>query len=516
MIYHYTLASFFKEIADTHASMPALKYAEQSYSYQKVAEDSSVLAGYLLKQNIKRGDVIALINSKNYVSYIIMLACLKIGVTYTNIDPDAPAEWFANIISTCKPKKIFTDSDVTENLVAGSHIAQVTIESAPNLQDLSAYHGHGFIEPAFDGDAVAYIMFTSGSTGKPKGVAITQQSLIHFINWSVTRYAVRAGDVFANVSPMYFDNSVFDFYSALFSGACLAPINKRIVAAPQQLLAYVEQVGCTIWFSVPSLLIYLMTTKVLRKDSFAKLRVITFGGEGYPKVELKKLYDLYHDRITIINVYGPTECTCICSSYQITDKDFNDLNMLAPLGTINQNITYLILNEQGEPADTGELCLLGPNVAVGYYNDFERTAASFFYYTGHGYYQTRMYRTGDLVKQQQGLLHFIGRKDNQIKHMGYRIELEAIEIAIGKIIGINEVAVVYHKSTSAYGKIVAFIGSHDKTINANFIKQNLKTVLPDYMMPNQCEFFDYLPKNANGKIDRVTLKSSLAQENSRV
>jgi len=505
MSYHFNLASLFTQIVNTYSEHAAIKYAEQSYSYQRLNTDSALVATFLLQEGITRGDVIAIINSKQYISFVLMLACIKIGAIYTNIDPDAPLAWFNHIVHIAKPTRIFSDAGSIEN-------SAVLIESTDVLIHFIENNNNPLWDyPHFDGDAVAYIMFTSGSTGMPKGVAITQQNLLHFIHWSVQRYSICPGDIFANVSPLYFDNSVFDFYTALFSGACIAPIAKAIVSSPKQLVEYVDLLKCTIWFSVPSLLIYLMTTKVLQQNTFSYLRVVTFGGEGYPKIELKKLFDLYNSRIKFINVYGPTECTCICSSYTITEKDFENLDSLPALGEINPNISYLILNSDNKLDVMGELCLFGPNVAVGYYNDFERSASVFYHYTGYGFYQTKMYRTGDLVRQAENLLYFVGRKDNQIKHMGYRIELEAIEIAINKLAGVNEAAVVYVRNNVAYGKIIAFIATENSNLDSNVIKVQLKKVLPEYMLPNQCEFLECLPKNANGKIDRVKLKNGVSQ-----
>lgn len=490
MAYYYNLADFFKSIALNYNNHPAIKYADAIYTYQQVETDANRLAGFLSNQGFHRGDVIAIINDKQYITYVLMLACLKIGVIYTNIDPDAPANWIASIIECCNPKMIVSIENYTAFTDILAKEPTVTIEHNPQL----------------DGNTIAYIMFTSGSTGKPKGVAVTHQNLWHFIHWGIARYEVGVGDIFANVSPMYFDNSVFDFYISLFSGACIAPINKHIISNPKKLIEYVTQLQCTIWFSVPSLLIFLNVSKVLTDNVLPNLRIITFGGEGYPKSELKKIYDRFKHRMTFVNVYGPTECTCICSSYTITDQDFATLDDLPSLGYMNPNFSFLILDEHNNQTTNGELCLLGPNVAVGYYNDPERTMANFTYYTGNGFYQAKMYKTGDLVKLENNLLYFIGRKDNQIKHMGYRIELEAIEIAIAKIADVNEVAVTYHRISTAYGKIIAYVASDNTNLTSNEIKSYLQNELPVYMIPNQFKFFTVLPKNANGKIDKATLK----------
>jgi D-alanine--poly(phosphoribitol) ligase subunit 1 len=507
MTYHYNLGLFFKSVHAAYPDNICLKFQDQNFTYKQIGNDADSMASLLLSQGLIRGDVIAIINSKEYFSYVMMLACLKIGVIYTNIDPDVPVERFNNIVQICCPKRIFIDHSCPEKLLGNAKLSKILIEDINILQNNDPLD-HSRLNNVcrnVDGDAIAYIMFTSGSTGKPKGVAITHQNLIHFIQWGIKHYSVTPGDIFTNINPMYFDNSVFDFYMAMLSGACLVPVKKAIVAAPDLLIKYIEDMGCTIWFSVPSLLIYLMSMRVLKAASLSKLRLVCFGGEGYPKIELKKIYDLYSTRILFFNVYGPTECTCICSSYQITAADFNDLTILAPLGHLNPNFSYLIFDTNGDLAPEGELCLFGPNVGRGYYNDSSQTNLSFCEYTNDGYYRSRMYRTGDIVVLKDNLLHFLGRKDNQIKHMGYRIELEEIEIAIGMVPGVNQVAVLYEKASTAYGKIIAYVASLEK-IDPNFIRQHVQDVLPAYMVPNKIMVLDHLPKSPNGKVDKSALK----------
>jgi D-alanine--poly(phosphoribitol) ligase subunit 1 len=351
-------------------------------------------------------------------------------------------------------------------------------------------------------------MFTSGTTGKPKGVAVTHQNLLHFIAWGEKTYQVTSNDNFANLSPLYFDNSVFDFYVGLFNGASLTPVQGELLTKPLDLIKFIERMECSIWFSVPSLLIYLSTMKVFGRANLNSLRIITFGGEGFPKSELKKIYDKYNDRIRFVNVYGPTECTCICSSYDISESDFENLNELPSIGKISQNFSYIILDDQNKRSHIGELCLMGPNVALGYYREPERGEGVFLDYSDENHYMNKMYKTGDLVEEVSGLLHFKGRKDNQIKHMGYRIELEEVEIALSGLESIDQAAVLYVRQKSSHGKIIAFVSSR-LHIDPNKIKKGLLPLLPSYMIPNQLIILERLPKNANGKIDKVELKNYL-------
>ena len=154
----------------------------------------------------------------------------------------------------------------------------------------------------------------------------------------------------------------------------MVSVTKEVVEKPKEMLRVIEENGCTFWFSVPSMLIYLMNLKLLTKGRLTDVRAFSFGGEGYPKELLRKLYGIYKDSAKFYNVYGPTEGTCICSAYEITEKDMEE-DGLAPLGRLSANFESVILDENGEQNTVGELCLIGEQLALGYYNDKERTEA---------------------------------------------------------------------------------------------------------------------------------------------
>lgn len=495
MKHFYNLNEFFADVVAHNGDRPAIVYKERTYTYRELDARSDAFVAYFRRSGIEQNDVIAIASTKSFDDYALMTACLKSGTAYVNLDVENPKKRLDDIRALCRPKALF----------ASETLRGVIEHDAVHYDDIPASEAAG-LPVRIDGETVAYIMFTSGSTGIPKGVAITHQNLIHLIRWIHERYEVTPDDVFANISPMYFDNSVFDFYGALFGGAALVPVEKALLTDPVNLVNHVDETGCTIWFSVPSMLMYLTTMRVLGPQNLRQIRVFTFGGEGYPKSELQKLFALYAERACFINVYGPTECTCICSSYTVSAADFDDPHGLPPLGAINPNFAYVILEPGGETKSdgVGELCLLGPNVGKGYYNDRERTEKSFFHFTDRAHYEKRMYRTGDLVEERDGLLFFKGRADNQIKHMGYRIELEEIELAVYTFAQIEACAVVYKRTSESYGKLIAYVAGKGE-LSSREIKAHLKERLPVYMVPNSIVVLDALPKNQNGKIDRKAL-----------
>jgi D-alanine--poly(phosphoribitol) ligase subunit 1 len=186
----------------------------------------------------------------------------------------------------------------------------------------------------------------------------------------------------------------------------------------------------------------------------------------------------------------------------LTEDDFSDLQGLPPLGHIAANFDYLIID--------GELCLLGPNVGRGYYNDPERTAQSFVQNPTHDKFIDIMYRTGDLVRLNDAdcKLYIEGRKDNQIKHMGYRIELEEIEAALYCLNYVSEAAVL-HTNSNGLSRIVAIVaGDFDN----EQIRCDLKQIVPNYMVPSVFHREKMLPKNPNGKVDRRQLAERYAKQ----
>jgi D-alanine--poly(phosphoribitol) ligase subunit 1 len=506
--YIYNLSQLFRQTVETHRSRPAIRLRDgQSISYLQLDEQSNNLAAWLLDQDIAPRQVVAILHDKSPLAYAFMIACLKTGIIYTNLDPDSPWERVRKILRTCEPQKVinFVDNlSFTEEIHTEFYTFDaITDEAKSSL--LCCRLAHLNAQKGITGNHPAYIMFTSGSTGTPKGAVMTHANLINFVQWARTTFKITSEDVLTSANPMYFDNSVFDFYASLFSGASLLPLSASTVREPRNLVKQIGELGCTVWFSVPSLLVYLLTTRALGPSDFPTIRKIIFGGEGFPKPKLKELFDLFQPRIELENVYGPTECTCICSSYQIQMSDFDDMQSLATLGYLAPNFGYEIIPQEDSDPNFGELFLTGPQVGLGYFNDSERTNKSFVQNPLQTRFTDRGYRTGDLVRRDtEGKLHFKGRVDFQIKHMGYRIELEEIEAALSTLPSVKECAVVYQKLGIGVGQIHGFAALNEPQSSTELGK-HLAKLIPPYMLPKHISILPELPKNANGKIDRVAL-----------
>jgi D-alanine--poly(phosphoribitol) ligase subunit 1 len=512
--YTYNLGQLFHAIAGDRREKTAVYFTDGSRcSYAELHEESNRIAALLLDAGVVRTDVIAIVSNKTRTSYAIMLACLKIGAIYTNLDPQSPIDRFTKMIGLCAPRLLFYFTGTDRRTVIDDYVCTdvkgIDYSAASFTDALSAYPG---VLPEYTDTVTsatpAYIMFTSGSTGFPKGVVITHANVMNFIEWSKATYQITCEDVFTNINPMHFDNSVFDFYSALFTGAALIPVGEELTRNPRRLLDALNPLNPTVWFSVPSMLVYVLTMRALKETDVQSLRIVTFGGEGFPKNQLRLLWAKWGKRVAFINVYGPTECTCICSSYRVVEDDMTNDDLL-PLGPIAPNFYALVMESDGHAAasgEIGELYIGGPNVGLGYYNNPDKTREVFVndpFVTSHS---APVYKSGDLVRfdEKTRMLSFCGRKDNQIKRMGYRIELEEIEAALNSLPYISECAVIYLNTPRVKEEIIACLCT--EAVDDEKVTAHLNRMIPTYMMPNKYVHYTRLPKNQNGKIDRLTLK----------
>ena len=507
--YSHNVADVFRSIVDQHPDRPALIWSAGGVvTFAELDALSNQAARFLEQHGVHQGDTVCIRLDKCTLAYALIVACLKAGAPYFVVDPFSPAARLAQILGKCRPRLVF--SAESPRFDAGEYCV-ITIDGRNSLAILAGLPAESFT-PRTDilGTDPAYIMFTSGSTGAPKGAVMSHANLLNFIPWARHEFSITPDDVFTGLNPLYFDNSVFDFHASLMNGAALVPFDAAIMKDPYAILRRIEEMRCTIYFSVPSLLIYFQTLKMITPEAFARVRAIIFGGEGYPKSKLKEVFDCFHARSELVNVYGPTECTCICSAYRLTEADFEDLDGYPPLGGPIANFAFAILNQQGEPAapgELGEIYLGGPSVGLGYFNDPELTQDAFRQNALNQRHHERLYRTGDLVRisKEDGKLYFAGRKDNQIKHQGHRVELGEIEHALCRIAGVEE-AVAVHSLRDGISRIIGVIAATG-SLTPEAVRQEVSRMVPAYMVPARVDVLDRLPKNGNGKIDRKLLQA---------
>ncbi len=451
------------------------------------------------KYNIIKKPVLVYV-PKSVESIVCFMGILYSGNFYTPTDVAFPFEKVRGIIKKLDPILYLSDTKnsikLIENGIPKEKIINIDNLTAPFPSDFQ-----GMLENIIDTDIV-YTLFTSGSTGVPKGVAITNRSIIDYIDWARECYKVDENHIIGNQAPFYFDNSTLDIYLMLSTGATLHIIPAVYYAFPAKLMKYIMEQNINMVFWVPSVLINIANYRLLDSLDCSCLKKILFAGEVMPNKQLNYWRQRLPDAL-YSNLYGPTEITVDCTYYTI-DREFKDDEPL-PIGIPCRNSDVIVLDENNklvtEQDALGELCVRGSSLAVGYWNDWEKTEEVFVQNPLNPYYPEKIYRTGDLVYyNERRELEFAGRKDFQIKHSGYRIELGEIETAA---MGKEEVSLAcagYHKEKK---QIVLF---YQGEISENDLKDYLLTIIPKYMVPTIYFPLKRFPYNDNGKIDRKELE----------
>lgn len=356
-------------------------------------------------------------------------------------------------------------------------------------------------EQIIDLDPV-YSIFTSGSTGVPKGVLISHRGMMDFADFLVETFGITSEDAVANQAPFYFDCSVKDIGICLRAGATLNIIPRKCFAFPKVLIPYLNERKVTCLFWATSAVILIANSAIFEKDVPLYLKYVSFGGEAMPAKQLN-VWKKFLPNVRYINVYGPTEVTVDCTYYEV-DREFSDDEYI-PIGKNMLNKQVLLLNEDNTitaSAEVGEICVRGTGVALGYYNNRQKTDEVFIQNPTHNLFNDIIYKTGDLARyNERGELVYVSRKDFQIKHKGNRIEMGEIEVAVNSLPTITNAACVFDQPND---KIVLYYTTCDG-VELDIINL-VKDKIPTYMFPEIIIPLKNMPYNMNGKIDRIELK----------
>jgi D-alanine--poly(phosphoribitol) ligase subunit 1 len=490
---------YFLKTVERWPSKLAVADGQQEWSFEGLKRRAGTIARQIVTRTRATNQPIAIYVPKSNEAIAAFLGVLLSGNCYAPLDIKAPLGRIQAILGQLEPSLILTTKELGAQLQnAGTDPLRILIlDGAQDDEGIIPDNWRQLI----DTDPV-YIIHTSGSTGTPKGVVVTHRGVIDYIDWARDTFKIDEHCVIGNQAPLIFDNSTLDLYLCFACGATLHLTPEELFLFPVRLLEYLAEKSINFIFWVPSIMVAVADKKVLELVKKLNLEKILFAGEVMPAKHLN-VWRVRFPGALFANLYGPTEITVDCT-YYIVDRDLGD-DEPVPIGRPCRNSDILILNEQNQPCqagERGELCVRGSSLASGYWNAPTQTAAAFVQNPLNRHHPELIYRTGDLVyKNERDEIIYVGRKDFQIKHMGYRIELGDIEHFVLQVSGIRNGCVLYH-----FGKKeIVLVYEADSDIDPAFIRSELGRNVPKYMWPTDFRRLSGLPRTVNGKIDRQQL-----------
>ena len=487
----------------------AVETGEQQTSYKQLIDLTCAIREQITRNPIGSGPVVVA-DDPGAGACATIAAAQALGRAYIPLSASHPATRIEQILAATEPA-VIVQSDRTANRLAG-----VLPDRYPVLtisRQLSNLSWAGSPEPAPKrtspiGSDIAYVMFTSGTTGRPKGVPVRVESLMAYLDVATKLFGVRPGDRVSHFFELTFDLSVHDVFVTLLGGATLV-----IIPAEQRMLParFLREKEISHWFSVPSAADSLHRVGALRPGVFPHLRQTLFCGEPL-RWPVAEAWQAAAPNSRVINLYGPTEATIAISYYVVPRRrsQSNDIYGIVSIGQVFEGQRGEIFSgpEAGEQPNRGELRLSGSQVISGYLDT--RDGRDAFASGADG---VSWYRTGDAVERDaDGLLHFVGRIDHQLKVSGYRVEPAEIEDAIHRSFpGCRSVVVLCDRGKRR-GLVAAIVCGEGDAPTATAVREACATSLPSYMIPAHIVELDSWPVNANGKIDRAAVRRQLEEE----
>lgn len=497
------LIEYFVETVKQFPERNAIIDGERKVSFAELDVLARRTAGVIVESFQTKNCPIAVFLPKSVEALQADLAITYSGNAYMNLDVKNPAERLGNIFALIKPAAVITNSKfkaIIDPIAAANNTAVINVEEvktkAPSQEALLAR-----ISNLIDTDPYC-IINTSGSTGTPKGVVLNHKSFIDFMAQTFDEYRFSENDIIGSLSPVVFDIWSYEMCLLQGKGASIVVIPDTWSAFPVKILQLMQEQKVSYIFWVPTIMVNIANMGLLQQVPLPSLRLCWFAGEVFPT----KQFNIWRHSLsqtTFANFYGPIEITLDCVYYTVEREIADDEPI--PIGKPFRNTDILILDENNQNITEfnkeGELCIRGTSLAMGYYNNPEKTAAAFVQNPLNHSYPEIIYRTGDLVFiNNRGEIVFKGRKDSLIKHMGYRIELGEIEhVIINTLKLVKNGCVVYNHQRK---EITLYYEAEQELSPADF-RKSIGNTLPKYMIPVVFHHLPELKRNTNGKIDRL-------------
>lgn len=473
----------------------AISMGDKSITYYDLQQRSNQIANYLRENDIKKGQRVSITMVREIDTIVWILGILKSGGVYVPIDPKFPEKRIEYILKDSESQMIITKKEF-RGLIESFAIHTIYLED---------FHYANSIEnivPTHTIEDTAYIIYTSGSTGFPKGVGVPHKGVINLSYSLMNQFNLDKNDVFLQFATMIFDASIMEMFPVLLCGGRMHLISEMEKRSAEEFINAINKNGIT-YVLLPTAFFKLIAD--MPKEmllTLNSLKCVFVGGETLPAESVRKWQSKLGLKIPVLNAYGPTEAT-VCTTIYEVNHEIKEESSNIPIGKPIANSKVFVVspfNTLCPSGVVGELFIGGDGVAKGYINQKEKTEEAFISLEESYNRDKKMYRTGDLVRLlPSGNLEFIGRKDNQVKLRGYRIELDEIERALFKHPEVKDAVVVTYQND----KIASFYLSKDNTeIKQEDLKTFLSESLPDFMTPNYVFHLKTFPLSPSGKIDR--------------
>lgn len=502
------ILEYFEKTVEKHGNKVAVIDGERQITFNELANNVwAVGTAIYKKSNAQIKQPVAVFLPKSIECITADIGIVYSGNAYMNLDVKTPIQRIGNIIKLVHPGYIITNEkyyDVLKTVYSAEQILLIdNLEKELPEHDVLLQH----LEKVIDTDPLCLIN-TSGSTGTPKSVVLNHKSFVDFIEWALMATRWTDDEIIGSLSPAIFDIYSFELCMLMAKSSTIVVIPDTFAAFPVKILQLMEKHRVSFIFWVPTIMVNIANMDLLSRIPLPDLKMVWFAGEVFPTKQFNYWYAQL-PKTVFVNLYGPIEITLDCT-YFIVNRNIPD-NEPLPIGHPCRNTDILILDDNDALVTSvgveGELCVRGTSLAMGYYNNPEKTAAAFVQNPLNKSYPETIYRTGDIVcLNDKNEILFKGRKDSLIKHSGYRIELTEIEhVIVNTLKLVNNGCAVYDFIKK---EIVFFYESETNQSIADF-RKNIGKALPNYMIPTKYIRKDILPRNTNGKIDRLKLKEEV-------
>ena len=500
------LIELFEESVKKYPQKIAVIDKDREITFSDLREQAIILAQKIIYGGACQNKPVAVFLDKSIESVYSDLGIIYSGNFYMNLDIKTPAERISNILKLVEPRFIISTSKQIKSIEAiiPDTIDVILLDTDDRKVCFDAGYVLDRLSTMIDTDP-SCIINTSGSTGTPKGVVLNHKSFFDFVEWAIDTFKFEDDLVMGSLSPIVFDIYSFELCMLMAKASTLVVLPGNLAAFPAKILDLLEKHKVNFLFWVPTIMVNIANMDLLSNYKLESLKTVWFAGEVFPT----KQFNYWHHHLpqtTFANLYGPIEITLDCT-YYIVDKEIPDEQPL-PIGYACRNTDIIILDADDkavkEPNVEGELCVRGTSLAMGYYNNPEKTAAAFVQNPLNKAYPEVIYRTGDIVcYDEEGLIMFKGRKDNIVKHMGYRTDLGEIEhVIINTLKLVKNGCIVYNQAE----KEITLFYEAEQEIPASEFRKKIGQALPKYMIPTVYNHLELLQRNTNGKIDRLYYK----------